>query len=188
MRSQHALSRFGLDGRVFPWSVEGVFHPKTNGKVDSANGYRNLVGNRTLAAIYTYCFDQIVIGLAIAGVAIGVGRSGNVRSNSRIVSIRPATINVVSGDHEGWLGRRVPFQEDAVRLLVGRNPEYHQAQNPRKQDRQNREWNKGSSSQARYQGCGGHFLNQFRTSGFRTGNSNGLTADLAADSPPSRLP
>jgi hypothetical protein len=165
-RHEIAVSRGCLDGTAFPLSVEGIFHRKANGKVDSANGYGNLVGNRTLAAICTYRSDQIVVGLAIAGVPIGVGRSGNLGSNPRIFSIRPTTINVVSGDGEGWLARRVPFQEDAVRLLVGRNPEYHQAHNPRKQNRQNREWNEGGSSQARYQCCDGHFQIQFRQPGF----------------------
>ena len=65
--------------------------------------------------------DKVKVGGSIADVAIDVTGSGHAGSDRLESSVGLAAINVIAGyRHAGLGGRRVPLQDNAMRLVVGR--------------------------------------------------------------------
>jgi hypothetical protein len=98
---------------------------------------RDLVGIRTFLTAFVNRSDEIVVGFTADHVSVNIGRFAYMGRNSLISAVGCAAINVIASNGEGWLRRRIPFEEDAVRLLGGRDLESHHADDSRRQDRQN---------------------------------------------------
>lgn len=102
------------------------------------DGRRDLIGNRALLTGWIYGPYQIIVSDPAVHIMIGVGRRGNVR-DSLVLAVGSAAINVIAGHGKAGLLRRRPFQQNVVGLLIGRDPEQHDTDDPRKQDCQNRD-------------------------------------------------
>ena len=105
----------------------------TAGKPMLLDGYRDLIGDRALVTLSINGFDQVVIGPAIAHTAVGI-TSGRDGSDRLVAAARRAAIEVVAGYDKRWLGRWIPLEQDAVRLLVGRDPDQNHAYDSAQQD------------------------------------------------------
>ena len=105
------------------------------------DGRGDLIGNRTLLAGWIYGPHQIIVSDSSAHIMIGVGRRGNV-GNPLILAVGSAAINVIAGHGKSGLRWRRPFQQNAVGLLIGRDPEQHNTDDPGKQDCQDRDQQK----------------------------------------------
>ena len=95
-----------------------------------------------------YSLNKVAVESSAAHVAIDVAGSGDARSNRLESPVELTAINVIAGyGHAGLWIRRVPLQENAVRLPAGRHPEEHHADDPEKKDRQDRNRQAECSSQ-----------------------------------------
>src|SRR5258705_10075241 len=95
-----------------------------------------------------YSLNKVAVEGSAAHVAIDVAGSGDARSNRLESPVELTAINVIAGyGHAGLWIRRVPLQENAVRLPAGRHPEQHHADDPEKKDHQDRNRPAGGSSQ-----------------------------------------
>ena len=95
-----------------------------------------------------YSLNKVAVEGSAAHVAIDVAGGGDARSNRLESPVELTTINVIAGyGHAGLWIRRVPLQENAVRLPAGRHPEEHHADDPEKKDGQDRNRQAECSSQ-----------------------------------------